>query len=151
MDFSGFTVFDDPGASNTYSVNLNAFDGEGNFVSESKHLGNHKFTMSGFKIAADAVVSELGDNVSPENYEEFYQNNRKIDAAETLLENRLVTEAEKVVALITENSRAGKIDALKGYIFAIQGDCARAKLHFDKAIKEGGNSCLPQKYRQNCL
>jgi hypothetical protein len=151
MDLSGFTVFDDPGAANTYSVNLNAFDQQGNFVSESKHMGRHMFTLTGFKVAADAVVSELGDEVSEENYEEFYQNNKKIDAVETLLENQLVAEAEKVVALITENSRAGKIDALKGYILAIRGDCASAKLHFEKAIKDGGISCLPRKYRQSCL
>lgn len=151
MDFSTFTIFSDPGASNTYSVNLSAFDDEGNFVSESKHLGFHKFALSGFKIASDSVVSELDDDVTQENYEEFYQNNKKIEAAETLLENQLVAEAEKVVTLITENSRAGKIDALTGYILAIRGDCAQANLHFDKAIKEGGISCLPKKYRQNCL
>lgn len=151
IDLSRFTVFDDPGATSTYSVNVNAFDNEGNFVSESKHMGRHMFAMSGFKIAGDEVVSELGDDVSQEKYEEFYQNNRKIAAAETLLENRLVVEAEKVVALITENSRAGKIDALKGYILAVQGDCAQANLHFDKAVKDGGISCLPQNYRQNCL
>lgn len=151
MDLSGLTVFDDPGASNTYSVKVTAFDGEGNFVSESKHMGRHMFSISGFKIAGDEVLTELGDDVSQEKYEEFYQNNRKIAAAETLLEHRLVAEAEKVVALITENSRAGKIEALKGYILALQGDCANATLHFDKAVKEGGVSCLPQKYRQNCL
>lgn len=151
MDLSRFTLFEDPGATNTYSVNVFAFDDEGNFVSESKHLGRHMFAMSGFKIAGDEVLSELGNDVSQENYEEFYQNNKKIAAAETLLEHRLVAEAEKLVALITENSRAGKIDALKGYILAIQGNCAQANLHFDKAVKIGGNSCLPQKYRQNCL
>lgn len=71
--------------------------------------------------------------------------------AETLLDNRLVAEAEKVVALITENSRAGKIDALKGYILAIKGNCGQANLLFDAALKKGGESCLPRKYRQNCL
>ena len=150
MGLSRFTLFEDPGATNTYSAKVFAFDDEGNFVSESKHLGRHMFAITGFKIAADEVVSELGEDVSPEKYEEFYQNNRIIAAAETLLENRLVDEAEKVVALITENSRAGKIDALKGYILAVQGDCENANVHFNKAVKIGGLACLPQKYRHNC-
>lgn len=151
MALSGFTLFDDPDATNTYSVKVSAFDAAGNFISESKYLGRHMFALSGFKIAGDEVISELGDDLSQENYEEFYQNNKKIAAAETLLENGLVAEAENLVALITENSRAGKIDALKGYILALQGNCAQANLHFDKAVEEGGIDCLPQKYRQSCL
>ena len=151
MELSSFTLFDDPGVTNTYSVNLFAFDQAGNFVSESKHLGHHMFTLSGFKVAGDEVISQLGGDISPQNYEEFYQNNKRIAATETLIENGLVAEAEKMVGLITENSRAGKIDALKGYIFAVRGDCARARQHFDQAVKIGGDSCLPKRYRQNCL
>jgi len=110
--------------------------------------GMFSFSVAPWSWKIDAILVK-GWSDKPKG--EYDQNNRKIVAAETLLESRLVAEAEKIVALITENSRAGKIDALKGYILAIQGDCAQANLHFDKAIKDGGISCLPQKYRQNCL
>lgn len=147
---SEWKTISDQENTNLYSVEIKAYDQEGEFVSESKQWSEGKFDLKGTKILAESVVSVLGLGLPDSDYDEYFKNQKRISTVDLLIEEGLLDEAEKVINLITENAEKGKKNALTGYLYAMRNDCESANSFFDKAIEEGGVSCILTSYRNEC-
>ena len=147
---SEWDSIEDEGEPNVYRVDIVAFDDAGTFVSETQQWSAGKFELANYKILEQKTIEAVGLAQSVDDYEEYYQNQKRITASEFLIEEGLLDEAEKVINLITESAQKGKKEALLGYLHATRDQCDVANSYFDQALKIGGQSCLPTSYRSAC-
>jgi len=147
---STLTIVKDEGNTNIYSIELTAFDSAGTFVSESTRWDKNRFKLVGYKIVGTDVTDFLGADVSESNIEKIFQNDKRADAAEYLIEDGFYNEAQNVINKIEESLSRGKKHALTGFLLAKRGQCAEAKAFLDKALEQGGVDCFPDRYYAAC-
>jgi hypothetical protein len=75
---------------------------------------------------------------------------RKMDAAEVLLDVGMLAEAKKLLDLVDSQSGYGRKELLTSAIFALQGDCVKAKELLNQAVKINPQTCIIEKYKDLC-
>jgi len=134
----------------SYAVEVKAYDKNGNFVSESRGWFEYRFALSGHQIQSKREVAGYGNPEARSKLERILKNQARREAAELLVEEGLHSEAEALIALITDSPTSADKEALMGYRFASAGQCDEAKRWFAKAINKEGPSCVPERYRVDC-
>jgi len=147
LDFDLVNV--EESAQQVYSVEIKGFDKEGSFVSNSQYYPSHKFTLQGYEIVNNKD-KELLESLSLESIKKLRDNNVRLDYAKLLIKEESLLEAEKVLKQVSGEHDKGKLNALKGYLNAKQGNCTLANDFFDLAVKQKGKTCVPAEYRRNC-
>ena len=137
-----------------YAVTVHAFDKEGKYLSESLRFGdNRRFKLpEGIEIVNDVSASIKNKSFAFNDTElqELSENSDRLDAIDILIADNLLDEAESLIGKIQGKSEDGRLDAVKGYLAAKRGECEIANQLFDEALKQGGQSCIPARYREAC-
>ncbi|HLQ26018.1 MAG TPA: hypothetical protein VK138_09085 [Acidiferrobacterales bacterium] len=139
------------GQKHEYEVEVRAFAKDGGFLSKSdQHFEGHRFDLTDHLLVADVDTRMLGGNFTDKEFSELHKNQARFTAVEVLIEDGLLTEAEKLLAKVTGKAEKGRKKALTGYLFAMRGNCAQAKILLNEAQAEGGTICLPGCYWGKC-
>ncbi len=136
-----------PGAASgqEYQVTVATFAADGSFLSEtSANMESHSFTLTDVQMLADDSLASV---VSAEQMAEATQNRRRLDAVQVLIEEGLLTEADKALAKVRGATAPGSKEALAGYLRSRQGRCAEATKLFDHAVATAGKTCVPESWR----
>lgn len=145
---------DDPNAETEYGVEIAAFKEDGTFLSESDSFTpDQSFKLkNGKQILDDSGVSILNElNISsPENTQLLFKNRKRLDAIEVLISDGKLKTASEMLEDLEGPLDAGKKQALQGYLLAKKGECEEAKRLFEQAVNEGGTTCVPASYKEDC-
>ena len=135
-----------------YGVEVYAFDKNGKLLSMADTgISENTFVLTdGNELVKDSIVSMLGEDVSNQNIQQLIDNQKRFDAARTLVDEDLVIEAEKLLTKVKGKSRPGEKELILGLVAAKKGDCDGANLLFEEAKSQSGRSCVPQKYLDLC-
>ena len=136
-----------PGAASghIYQVTLTAFAADGSFLSETESsMDGQSFTLTDVQMLADNKLALVS---TEKQLVETIQNRKRLDAAQVLIEEGLLGEAEKALATVRGATDSGNKDALMGYLRARQGRCAEATKFFDQATAANGKTCVPDNWR----
>lgn len=136
-----------PGAASgqVYQVTLAAFAADGSFLSETESsMDGQSFTLTDVQMLADDKLALVS---TEKQLVETIQNRKRLDAAQILIEEGLLVEAEKALATVRGATDSGNKDALMGYLRARQGRCAEATKLFDQATAANGKTCVPDGWR----
>lgn len=128
-----------------YQVTVAAFAADGSFLSETESSRDgQSFTLTDVQMLADDKLASVS---TEKQLAETMQNRKRLDAAQVLIEEGLLAEAEKTLATIHGATDSGNKDALMGYLRARQGRCAEATKLFDQATTANGKTCVPDNWR----
>ena len=136
-----------PGAASgqIYQVTLAAFAADGSFLSETESsMDGQSFTLTDVQMLADDKLALVS---TEKQLVETIQNRKRLDAAQVLIEEGLLVEAEKALATVRGATESGNKDALLGYLRARQGRCTEATKFFDQATAANGKTCVPDNWR----
>lgn len=136
------------GEINEYAVKVNAFDENGNFVSESRMLSDNVFQLTGSRIKDTSQRKVFGaseDNRPPE-----YEIIMRINTVELLLKNDMLEAANELIGQLELPENDWRVDRLKGFIEAKTGNCEKAFEYFEKAKSIAGFNCIPAEYLSEC-
>lgn len=138
-----------------YQVRIFAFDEQGNFLSESEDVfDSYSIVLAdGKEIVEDNFLEMFvgsGEQPSMKDMEEYRNNEQRLEAAKTLIKDKLFNEAHALLDKVQGRSKPGEKDAITGYLLAEQNQCAEAEKYFEKAKQASSNSCVPDCYRKNC-
>lgn len=139
------------GQKHEYQVEVRAFAKDGGFLSKSDpRFEEHRFVLTDHLLVADIDTRMLELKFAEKEFIELHKNQARFKAVEVLIEDGMLAEAEKLLAKITGKEEKGRKKALTGYLFAMRGNCAQAKILLNEAQAEGGTSCLPSCYWGKC-
>jgi hypothetical protein len=129
-----------------YLASVQAFKKSGELLSDSRSV------LSSFTLTDGNVLVEtrmLSSNLDQEKINQIYSATKAMNAAEILIDEKMLDEAEILLKKFEDYDDQGKKELLMGYLFAAKGNCAEAKKYFDRALQKG-QTCIPDKYRLNC-
>lgn len=145
--FSELAHSHDPGAKEEYAVSVEAYDENGEFLSESRHFdGTFSLTDGNVLVESQRDISSGTDQATIDS---LYQGSRTLQAAEALIKEKMFDQAEKLLSKIKNDDLQGKKELMTGYLYATKGDCMKAQIAFDNAQKKG-ETCIPEEYKGNC-
>jgi len=128
-----------------YQVAVTAFAADGSFLSETEaHMDGQSFTLTDVQMLADDSLASVSSDL---HLGEVVQNRKRLDAVQVLIEEGLLTEAERTLAKVHGATENGNKEALTGYLRARQGRCAEATKLFDQAVAAAGKTCVPESWR----
>lgn len=128
-----------------YQVTVAAFAADGSFLSETESsMDGQSFTLTDVQMLADDKLASVSTEAQ---LVETIQNRKRLDAAQVLIEEGLLVEAEKTLATVRGATDSGNKDALMGYLRARQGRCAEATKFFDQATALNGKACVLDSWR----
>lgn len=148
------TSMEDDQNEHEYSVEIYAFDENGNFRSESdRWYRNSDIKLTdNRKLVPDNLVSILptGSRMDEKEIEKAFANRKRLAAVEVLIEDGLLEAAEQMLKGIEGPTEPGELPALQGYLLAKKNQCEEAQQWFDRALETGGRSCVPTRFREAC-
>lgn len=136
-----------PTATEEYSVTLQAYGSKGEFLSESRHMMG-TFTLTDGNVLVENM-KDREDLTNQHTIDEKYQETKVLNAAETLIHEKMFPEAEKLLRKVKDEGPQGKKELLWGYLYASKGECHRAAQFFEMA-KNKGQECIPDGYKGSC-
>ncbi|CAB1065122.1 hypothetical protein D1BOALGB6SA_9919 [Olavius sp. associated proteobacterium Delta 1] len=143
---------------NEYAAEICAFSDDGTLLGEFSDTfqGGTFFLLNGYVLVEDKL-QDFFDEASTEDPEEFEKkmetialDKRRVNAVEVLIDDNMIPEAVSLLSLVSTECSKGEKEVLPGYIFAMQGNCAKSKKMFDKALSINPNVCIPKKYKDIC-
>jgi hypothetical protein len=141
-----------------YAVEIYAFAADGTLIGEftDTYQGGTFLLADGNMIIEDRLDDLYGLS-SIEDMEEFQQemeniskNEQRADAVPVLIQNNMPAEARKLLDLMDSEYSQGRKEVLTGYLLALDGECAKAEVMFDKAAAINPDVCIPDAYRAEC-
>lgn len=137
----------EPATAKEYSVTVYAFDANGNVLSQtSPGINRHAFVLEGeIQLARESVYRS-----SSKDGTERLRDMERLSLVSNLLEYKQLDAARAILEGVSDNAPPGRKAAMQGAIEALSGNCAAAIPLFDRADKEGGIGCAPEKYRGMC-
>ncbi|HEX9902194.1 MAG TPA: hypothetical protein VGB72_04965 [Acidobacteriota bacterium] len=129
-----------------YSVSVQALRQSGELLSESYHSwGSFMLTDGNVLIESNIPIS----NLNQEKINQIYSATKAMSAVETLIDEKMLDEAEILLKKFEDYGGQGEKELLMGYLSAAKGNCDEAKKYFDLALQKG-QKCISEKYRLNC-
>ena len=141
-----------------YGVEIFAFDNNGSLLSQfTKTYQGGTFILTDNNIFIEKKMNEFlspSDSETPEEFEKKIEamnlNNSRVKAVSTLIEAKMLVEAEKLLNRVDSKYAKGKKEMLTGYIFALHGDCKKSNLLLENAKEINPNVCIPDEYKSLC-
>lgn len=131
-----------------YTVLVYAFDANGKVLSRTAEaLDDHAFRLAGETRLAE---EEIYRSASSAEDSQYLQDMERLSLVHSLLEYQQIDAARAILKGVSDNVPAGHKAAAQGGIEAMTGNCAAAIPLLDRAEKEGGLGCAPEKYRAMC-
>lgn len=135
-----------------------AFDKDGILLSQfTKTYRGGTFILSDNNILVEENMNEFwspADNVSPEEFEKKMEAmntaNSRVKAVRTLIDAKMLQEAQKLLGVVESEYAKGKKEMLTGYIFALQGNCFKSEQLLENAKTINPNICIPEEYKELC-
>jgi hypothetical protein len=142
---------------NEYSVEIYAFDGNGELLAgSSKFIDGRSLILRGQRVVGTDDFLQL-DNISGLSSEELqakveaeYQDKKRLQAAELLATEGLTDPARILVERVQSQSLEKKKLRASGMILTAEGKCDEARAKFEAANKKPGTACFPQFFSKNC-
>lgn len=140
-----------------YGVEIYAFSEDGTLLGKSVDMLDNTFLLTDGNKLLGSDRSESSSYASFDDLEDVEKRiaaenaaRRKVTAVQVLIEEDMIDEANKVLALIDSKYSKGKKESLRGYLFALQGNCEKANELFDQAKSINPKICISDKYRASC-
>lgn len=141
-----------------YGIEIFAFDNDGTLLSQfTKTYQGGTFILSDKNILVEENMQEFlspADNESPEEFEKKIKavniTNSRLKAVRTLIDAKMLPEANKLLSIIDSEYAKGKKEMLTGYISALQGNCPKSNQLLERAKAINPNVCIPDKYKALC-
>jgi len=144
---SQFAHARDAAAKEEYAVTVEAYGANGEFLSESQSFDGTFTLTDGNALMEDGhgVYGSADQGV----IDSVYREKKILDSAETMIKEKMYDQAEAMLTKVAVNDLLGKKYVMKGYLFASEGDCKKAKAFFEEARKKG-EDCIPEEYQGKC-
>lgn len=152
---------DAPGETYEYQVEVFAFDGQGNLLTQSSSRGGPNSSKK-FKIEGQRLVKTYGtdwprasgqSNTTEDGFD-WMENTevlQRVSAVKVLIEEDLLREADTLLERLPgDKMEPGRKTALLGYINAKQGLCWEAERLFKVAKQENPKICISDCYKSEC-
>ena len=141
------------GEQKEYSVQLYAFDEQGDLLSESdtKYGGASFVLTDGNELVKKQTQADIRSRKSREQVQEYVENKKRLDAVKILIDEDLLDEAEALMAKMTSTKLGVSMDITQGYLAAKRGNCTLANSLFEKAKATSGKACVPVRYQAICV
>jgi hypothetical protein len=141
-----------------YGVEIFAFDKDGILLSQfTKIYRGGTFILSDNNILVEENMNEFWsptDNESPVEFEKKMEAmniaNSRVKAVRTLIDAKMLQEAQKLLGVVESEYAKGKKEMLTGYIFALQGNCSKSEQLLENAKIINPNICIPEEYKELC-
>ncbi|HSB30492.1 MAG TPA: hypothetical protein VLD55_02730, partial [Candidatus Sulfobium mesophilum] len=137
----------DTAAKEEYAVTVEAYDANGDFMSESQSFDG-TFTLTDGNVLVEDKHGIYG-SADQDTVNSVYRETKIIESAETMIKEKMYDQAEALLSKVTENDLQGKKHLMTGYLSALRGNCKKAKALFDEAQRKGVD-CVPDEYQGNC-
>ncbi len=151
LPLAELTTVPDADGANEYSVELAAYDSQGKLLTTTG-FANHHFTLQAEIVNEDFMVGldDIGDDSEMQVYLQRMENRDRTDAAQVLIENDMLEEAEQLLNRLTDADTNGEFERLQGYIAAKRGQCGLAVELFRNATLKTGRNCTPEWFYEAC-
>ncbi len=144
----------DANANNRYKVEIYAFDEQDRLITQTADsfaFDEHNFVLDGKTLVEERRSLSNRLEHDAEYWEGLHDNRKRLDAAETLIEESLFDTATVLLDRVDpQYGAAGEAARMRGYLHASQGQCEQAEHWFAQAKRADPEICISSCYRAKC-